>query len=153
MAGIRLEELAELCSPAGGIVRTIPLGFIDTGGCALPVYPNAGVLQELFGSDNPIIPVRSEQALEMHFAAATVVPVTIRNLREAADWLGDEIDDPIGAEIYVLVATAGYLRSLALDGGRRLSASIDEMMTEGGLSSQIVAHLEQAGAMAPLYSG
>ncbi len=153
MAGIRLDELAEMCSPASGIVRTIPLGFIETGGCPLPVYPNAEVLQELFGADNPIIPVRSEQDLQTHFAAATVVPVTIRTLREAADWLGDEIDDPIGAETYVLAATAGYLRSLPLDGRGRLSASIDEMMTEGGLSSQIITHLEQARAMAALSEG
>jgi len=153
MAGIRLEELAELCSPADGIVRMIPLGFIETGGCPLPVYPNAEVLQGLFGADNPIIPVRTEQDLQTHFAAATVVPVAVRTLREAADWLGDEIENPIGAETYVLAATAGYLRSLPLDGRGRLSASIDEMMTEGGLTSQIITHLEQVGAMAAISSG
>lgn len=36
MAGISLEALGAACAPARDIIMTIPLGYLEKGGCPLP---------------------------------------------------------------------------------------------------------------------
>jgi pyrroline-5-carboxylate reductase len=47
MAGIPLAELSRLSAPATDITATIPLGFLEQGGCPLAACPSAGVLPDL----------------------------------------------------------------------------------------------------------
>ncbi len=153
MAGLPLAELVELCAPARDLTLLIPLPFIESGGCPLPVYPESSLLVELFEPDNAVIPVATEEAFQQHFAAATAAPITIRTLREVADWLGERSGGPNAAEVYVVTLVAGYLCQIGTDGNGRLSESLDEMVTAGGLSSQIVTQLDDAGAFAALHDG
>ena len=44
MAGVPRAELQQLCAPATEFTQTIPLGYLETGGCPLPAYPDADVL-------------------------------------------------------------------------------------------------------------
>ena len=153
MAGVSLAELTDLCAPATQINLAIPLSFIERGGCPLPVYPASPELEALFGSENPVITVSSEDALSQHFAAATMVPVTLALLGAAADWLGVRTGDRRAAEIYVATLLAGALRDLPKDGANRFAEAVHGLATEGGLSAQIIDHMRDAGVIASLGEG
>ncbi|MEM8598209.1 MAG: NAD(P)-binding domain-containing protein, partial [Pseudomonadota bacterium] len=78
MAGVPMADLAAWCAPATDISITIPLGFLETGGCPLAVYPHGRTLEPLFGAVNPVIEVASEAALNAHFAVCAMVPGLLR---------------------------------------------------------------------------
>ena len=153
MAGVPMADLRSYCAPAATISMTIPLSFIEAGGCPLPVYPACPDLDRLFGPENPVIPVRSEAALGQHFAAATMIPVSMLLLEEAAGWLGEQSGDMLSAEQYVAALLSGYLARLPKDGNGRFSEAVEELATEGGISAQIVAHLRDTGVLKNLRDG
>ncbi len=153
MASVPMADLRQLCAPAAEISMTIPLSFIEAGGCPLPVYPACPHLQRLFEPENPVIPVRSEAALGQHFAAATMIPVTMLLLEEAARWLGEQCGDMRAAEIYVAALLSGYLAEVPQDGNGRFSEAVEELATEGGISAQIVNHLRDADVLVNLRDG
>ncbi len=153
MAGVMLADVAKYCAPASKVCLTIPLSFIESGGCPLPVFPASAELEALFGPENPVLAVSSEAALSQHFAAATMVPVTLALLGEAAEWLGERTGDRGVAEIYVATLIAGALRELPKDGRSRFAEAVDGLATEGGLSAQILDHMRAAGITAALGDG
>ena len=141
MAGVPAAALADWCAPATDISITIPLGFVEAGGCPLAVYPRAAPLEALFGARNPIFPVSSEAALNSHFAICALVPGLLAMLETGADWLAKETGDPNGAERYTTQIMAGFLNAMA-QGAGRLKAEKDALATEGTISLMMVEALE-----------
>ena len=97
MADISLEEVARLTAPAQPPCVTIPLPFIEQGGCPLPVYPQSAVLEQLFGDENPIIVVDTEAAIAPHFAATAILSTTMKQLDTVSGWLSGHTGNAIGA--------------------------------------------------------
>ncbi|SFB83998.1 NAD(P)-binding domain-containing protein [Tropicimonas isoalkanivorans] len=138
--------LRTLCAPATDLVQTVPLGFVEAGGCPLAAYGNDRLLAELFGPENPVIKVGSESALNAHFAICAMVPGLLDLMATGAGWLGDKTGDPTGAEVFTTQLVAGFLA--AMDKGRagRLAEERDALGTEGTLSLQMVETLRREGA-------
>lgn len=153
MVDVGLAELGELCGPATSFTITIPLPFIARGDCPLPVYPDNGVLRELFGEKNPIIPLADEAAMNPHFAASAMCSVIFSQLRTASDWLSAHTGDAAGAEIYFASLIGGYLADTPKDGADRLGAALASLNTEGGLNQTLREHMRAAGANAALTAG
>jgi len=151
MAGVSMAEMAEVCAPVTDFSATIPLSFIQDGGCPLPVYPSAEPLQSLFGADNPVLPVASEHALNQHFAASTLLSAVLGVMETGADWLGDVTGDRVSAEIYVASLLAGYLADISKDGQGRLAEAKWGLATEGTLNLQMVDGLKQGGVETVLH--
>jgi len=144
MAGISLGELGRLCAPATDIVSTIPLGFLERGGCPLAACPSAGVLAELFEPENPVVAVPDEAGLNAHFAICALVPGFLDMMDSAAGWLGQRTGDPGKAEFYTTELVSGFLAAM----GRRegaLSHARDALATEGTISLQMTAALRERG--------
>ncbi|MGB0507292.1 MAG: NAD(P)-binding domain-containing protein [Pikeienuella sp.] len=153
MVDVGLSELAELCTPASSFTITIPLPFIARGNCPLPVYPDNGVLRDLFGEANPIIPLADEAAMNPHFAASAMCSVIFSQLSTASDWLANHTGDATGAEIYVASLIGGYLADTPKDGADRLGAAIASLNTDGGLNQTLREHMRSAGANDALTAG
>ena len=145
MAGVPRAQLQKLCAPATHFTQTIPLGFLETGGCPLPAYPNADVLASLFAPENPVFAVPSEQALNLHFAICALVPGILDILATGADWLGDATGDAESAEFYATQMVGGFLSSLPRGDAGRLATERDALATEGTLSQQMVEALRASG--------
>jgi len=152
MAEIGLEELAGLIGETRELCVTIPMPFIDAGGCPLAVYPQSPVLTALFGGENTIIPVPSEAALRPHFAATAVTSTLLKELIVARDWLARHTGSREAAERYMLLLESGYLHALAEAGGG-LDDAVGHLATAGGLNAQLLAHMEAAGTMEALEQG
>jgi pyrroline-5-carboxylate reductase len=146
MAGVSMEDLASLCTPASDICMTIPLGYLEAGGCPLAVFPGAEPLAGLFGAANPVIPVTSEAALNSHFAVCAMVPGLLAMLEAGSDWLARRTGDADAAERYTTELAAGFLAAMEKGAGR-LGVEKNELATEGTLSLMMVEALENAGAL------
>lgn len=144
MAGVAMARLQALCAPATDFTMTIPMGFLEQGGCPLAAYPGAGPLDGLFGAKNPVIPVTSEAALAQHFAVAALVPGMLDLLAHGVDWLSARTGDGVGAERYVTQMMAGFLAALPDDGQGHLARERDALATQGSLSLMMVDGLRRA---------
>lgn len=150
MAGVTLAELAEFCAPAVRINLTIPLPFIESGGCPLPVFPASPELEALFGGENQVLTVPSEAALTLFFAATAMLATTLALLERTSEWLGEGIGDKRIAEIYIAKLLSGIMRDLPTDGADRFAEGIRGLATKGGLNEQVLNHMRDAGAMTAL---
>ena len=153
MVDLSHNQLQTLCAPASDISITIPLPFIATGGCPLPVFPDTGSVRELFGAANPILPVQSEQALNAHFAATAMASVTLAQMQTVSNWLSEQINDPSSAEQYVISMLAGYTKQLPLDGENQIAQALTALSTEGGLNATLRQHMDDAGTQTALTTG
>jgi pyrroline-5-carboxylate reductase len=149
MAGVPMAELRRLCAPAGNTSATIPLGFLEQGGCPLPVLGPSADLRALFGETNPVIEVATEVALNRHFAICAMVPGMLAMLETGARWLGTATGDAEAAELYTAQLMRGFLAASEPRLGGLVTAR-DELATEGTLSLHMVESLEDSGALASL---
>lgn len=146
MAAVSQNQLSELCAPASDIVQTIPLGFLQTGGCPLAAYGNDRLLAELFEPENPVIKVTDEAALNAHFAICAMVPGLLDLMATGAGWLADQTGDKNGAEFYTTQLMSGFLATLQTGPAGQLAAQRDALATEGTLSLQMTDTLRSGGA-------
>ncbi|MCY3769841.1 MAG: NAD(P)-binding domain-containing protein [Gammaproteobacteria bacterium] len=153
MADIGLPEVSELIAPAQHPCVTIPLPFIETGGCPLPVYPRSRILEVLFGQENTIIPQSSEEDMGPHFAATAILSVLMAQLDCTRRWLESKAGNPEDAEIYVASLVSGYLGSLQKDGKERFVEAMKDLSTKGGLNTQLLGHHQDAGLLEVLENG
>lgn len=145
MADISLAEVADLVAPAVNPAVTIPLPFIASGGCPLPVFPASEVLAVLFGDENEVITVAAEAAMGPHFAATAVLSHTMKQLDTVAGWLASHAGNRQDAERYVAGLVSGYLGVLAKDGNGRFREAMEELSTEGGLNNQLRGIISDSG--------
>ena len=153
MAGVRFEALRQAVAPATRLAITIPMPFVEQGGCPLPVYPDGDVLAALLGERNAVIPVASEEQLAPFWAAAGSVLTVLAELRTISTWLGEQIDDAAAAERYVASLYGGTLHALDKDGAARLDAAIDDIAIEGGFNATFHDRIAGTGLHDDLRAG
>jgi pyrroline-5-carboxylate reductase len=146
MAGVPMAEIAAACAPVRDVSVTIPYGFIENGGCPLPVVGDPGVVQALFGARNPVLPQADEAALNHHFAASTMVAAALGLLEEGAGWLAGKTGSPEAAEIYVSNLVTGVLNGLSRDRAGELHDEKMALATPNTLNLQMVEGLAVRGA-------
>ena len=153
MADISLAEVCDLIGPAHNPCVTIPLPFIETGNCPLPVYPDSALLEQIFGDENPIILLESEEHMGPHFAATAILSTMMAQLNCAGSWLGNKTGSLVNAEIYVASLVSGYLNTVPKDGNNRFLEVMQDLSTEGGLNTQLLNHNRSAGMLTTLNAG
>lgn len=153
MAGVSFADLGSACAPASQFSATIPYGFIEAGGCPLPVAGDIGAMQTLFGADNHVIPVAQESHLQSYFAASALMSGVLGLLEKGAGWLGQQTGDQGAAEKYLSALAGGFLWHGTFEQDGRLAGEKWALATPNTLNRQMVDGLEGAGAfdgLAPL---
>ena len=145
MADVSLAQVREWCAPASEICITIPLPFVATGGCPLPVYPASPVLEELFGADNLVLPQPNEDALTAHFAACATASVVMTELRAASEWLAGFTGNSAAAEAYLITAFSGFFAGMSPGEPNQFAQVLQGLSLEGGLNATLRAKVEQGG--------
>ena len=152
MAAVTRAQLGELCAPASDMVQTIPLGFLEQGGCPLAAFGNDALLGDLFAPENPIVKVADEAGLNAHFAICAMVPGILDLMATGADWLATQTGDADAAEFFTTQLLAGFLDTMAKTQAGCLARERDALATEGTLSLQMTQSLQSGGAHAALTS-
>ena len=153
MVDVSHTVLRDLCFPVQDIEITIPLPFVATGTCPLPVYPMATNVAELFGAKNPVFAVKTETGLNAHFAATAMASAAFSQAQTAAQWLGELTDDNQAAEQYIIAMLGGFFTGLPQDGQGRLADALAALNTEGGLNQTLREHMRQRGVLDDLCDG
>ncbi len=153
MADVSMQEVESLIRPAKNCCITIPLPFIVTGGCPLPVYPASPCLEQLFGAENQIITVASELNIGPYFAVTAILSTLMAQLECTSQWLGTETGNLQNAEVYVASLVSGFLGAMEKDGAGRFMEALDDLSTEGGLNTQLLNHNRNGGVITQLESG
>lgn len=146
MAGVSLAQLGALCAPASDITVTIPLGFLEKGGCPLPACPSDTVLRDLFAPENPVFAVRDEAAFNQHFAVCAFVPGMLDMMASAAAWLALKSGDELQAETYTHQLLSGFLDSISTNNIGFLKYERDALATDGTISLMMTSGLWEKGA-------
>ncbi|WP_299944078.1 NAD(P)-binding domain-containing protein [uncultured Ruegeria sp.] len=146
MAAVPQSQLLTLCAPVSDFVQTIPLGFLQTGGCPLAAYGNDRLLTELFEPENPVVKVADEAALNAHFAICAMVPGFLDLMATGAEWLADQTGDKDKAEFYITQLMSGFLATMHKGQAGQLAAERDALATDGTLSLQMTDTLQSEGA-------
>ncbi|WP_298917590.1 NAD(P)-binding domain-containing protein [uncultured Roseobacter sp.] len=149
MAGVSLSRLRTLCAPASKIVATIPLGYLEQGGCPLPACPDAQLLGALFAPGNPVFAVADERALNMHFAVCAMLPGVLDLMATGAQWLAEDTGDAAQSDFYAAQLIGGYLGAMTKEAGA-LARERDALATKGTISLQMTQSLRAAGTHAAL---
>lgn len=145
MAGVPLARLQKECAPATDITLTIPLGYLEQGGCPLPACPRAASLAALFEPENTVIEVPDETAFNMHFAVCAFVPGVLDLIATASEWLAEQTGDADQAARYTKALLTGFLTQLPDGGAETVARERDALATEGTLSLQMTQGLREAG--------
>lgn len=150
MSGVTISEITQACAPVTEVSVTIPIGFLEFGGCPLPVAGDPAVLQALLGDDNPILPQSNEAALNDHFAASALLSGVLEFMETGAAWLAGQTGDPDMAEIYVSNLVTGFLRDMPRTAQGDMAAAKWALATPGTLNLQMVDGLRAANAFEDL---
>ncbi len=146
MAGVGLDALRAVCAPVTEISSTIPYGFIEDGGCPLPVAGNPEAMQTLFGVQNPVMPVAHESQLIHYFAASSLMSGVLGLLEVTSGWLGRHTGDSAAAELYTSSLAGGFLWHGSFQETGALARAKWDLATPGTLNRQMVEGLEGVGA-------
>ncbi len=146
MAAVSANQLSRLCAPATDFVQTIPLGFLQLGGCPLAAHGNDRLLADLFEPENPVVAVDDERALNAHSAICAMVPGMLDLMATGANWLAEVTGDPDASEFYTTQLISGFLSTMEKGDAGRLAQERDALATEGTLSLQMTEALKSASA-------
>ena len=144
MANVSLVAIQRQVMPASDICMTIPIGFLERGGCPLPAFPSVEPLNSLFGPENPVIELSEEAQIADHFAASALLSATLTVMKDGADWLGEQTGNPAGAETYVASLMAGFLRDVPKDGQGRVLEARSGLASPNTLNRAVVDAMEEA---------
>ncbi len=150
MADVSVASLLDATSPAKDISVTIPIGFLERGGCPLPAFPKAEPLASLFSPENPVIELSEESQIADHFAASALLSAALTVMKDGADWLGEQTGNPVGAETYVASLIAGFMRDVPKDGQGRILEERSALASPNTLNRAVVDAMEQAGTRATI---
>ena len=145
MAGVDRATLQTLCAPAQDFTQTIPLGFLEQGGCPLACLGNDALLASLFAPENPVVNLADEPALNAHFAICALVPGLLDLMTTGADWLAGKTGSPQSG-FYTAQLVSGFLAAMAKDSPDKLAGARDALATPGTLSLQMTDALRSGGA-------
>lgn len=146
MAGVSRQELETLCAPCTDFVQTIPIGFLESGGCPLPAFGNDALLSRLFAPENPVIAVASQAGLNAHFALCAFLPGVLDLMATGAQWLGQQTGDVKSAEFYTAQLLSGFLADMPKQKAGQLARERDALATAGTLSLQMTSGLRDGNA-------
>ena len=144
MANVPISAVQKAVAPASDVSVTIPIGFLERGGCPLPVFPRAEPLASLFGPENPIILMSDEAQAAAHFAGSALLSAVLTVMKDGADWLGTQTGNPAGADTYFASLMAGFLRDVPKDGQGRILEARSGLASPNTLNRAVVDAMEAA---------
>lgn len=144
VAGVRLELLQDWTSPAGRVVRVIPLPQAARGQSLTAMYPDTAVARELFGRVGGVLVPSQEETLDAFSAATATFAAHLDYLTTIANWLVVHGVDHGTATAYTM-HIFGQLGQSLLERTDSLATLTEEHMTPGGINEQLMTDLRSDG--------
>ena len=147
MAGATLEEADAMVRPARAVAIMMPFPNIAKGGSAIMMLGDDGLVSEIFGARNQVFALRDQAEMEAYLCAQALVSPVTRLVSDAADWLGERVEDRAQGEAFLRVLVASNLME------SECGPLIEALNTPGGYNQRLRLHMEASGMGAALKSG
>ncbi|CUI63589.1 NAD(P)-binding domain-containing protein [Cognatishimia activa] len=144
MAELNEAELQQICAPATLITRTIPYGFVEQGGCPLPVWGDVALINALFGPDNTVLAMPEEAGLNAILTSAAVIAGQLDMLNTIAQWTNAKLGDQAVSETYIKTLVQGFLTTMPTHAGA-LGEERDALCLPRSLNGHFRDNLRDAG--------
>jgi pyrroline-5-carboxylate reductase len=143
MAGVSIEELAQLVAPATDLARVIPLPSVARREGITPVHPPNAAATALFDRLGESVEIADATAFEAFSASTATIAAHFAYLSAITAWLASQgIPEP-AATRYVASMFAGLAEPTR--SGEDFERLAREHATAGGLNEQFRNELENAG--------
>lgn len=144
MAGVPFAQIERAVAPVSDISITVPIGFLERGGCPLPVYPKPEPLTSLFGPENPVIAMTQEGHIADHFAGSALLSAVLTVMQDGSEWLAERTGNAAGADTYYASLLAGFLRDVPKDAQARILEARTGLASPKTLNRRVVDAMETA---------
>lgn len=144
LTGITLAQLAEWATPAGQVVRVIPLPTAARGNSLTLMYPDNVVARDLFDRVGGLVVPNDESTLDVFQTATATFAAHLDYLATIAQWLADHGVDHDDATAYTR-HVFGQLGQTLLHRTDSFAALTDAHMTPGGINEQVLTDLRRDG--------
>lgn len=148
IAGLKAETFGEWTGVTG-LVRAIPLPFVEDHRCVTPIFPDDPAIAQIFRTLGQCLPCTSLHEYDTYAAGSALMGSYFGLMEAAQGWM---VEQGVGAE-----AAAAYLRGLfgsLGDVARANPASLPELRaahsTKGGLNELVFTQMTKAGGMIAL---
>ena len=147
MAGADMAQLADLVAPATAAAIMVPFPGIAQGGSPVMMLGDVDLVTGLFGPRNTVYALASEDELAGYICAQAVLSPAVKMVAEAAQWLGERVQDTEQGE--------GFLRHLVGSSllGSDCAPLLTALNTPGGYNQRLRQHMEESGMGASLQQG
>lgn len=147
MAGATLKEVAALVAPAHAAAIMIPFPGIAQGGSPILGYGDTDLLHEVFGARNTVFALESEAELTAYNCAQAVLSPAVRMVADAAEWLGERVENSTQAEAFLRALVGSSLS------GSDCATLLSALDTPGGYNQRLRNHMNESGMGAALVKG
>ncbi len=158
MADMDIQEVARLVAPAKIEALMIPFPCIALGGSPVLCQPWSAALEALFGDDNRIFSIESDEALHAYMSAQAVLSPVVKLLSETQVWLAARLEaagqgDALGSEAFLRQLIGGSLLAAPLRRPGVLKGLLADLSTPGGFNAELRDKLGEAGSYEALQAG
>lgn len=147
MANATLAEADAMVHPAQVVALMMPFPGIAHGGSPIMMQGDVGLVDALFGARNSIFPLKTSQEMAAYLCAQAVLSPVARLVNDAAQWLGERVDDPQQGEAFLRTLVAANLSN------QDSAALIEALNTPGGYNQHLRMHMEDSGMRETLRAG
>lgn len=138
VAGISIEQLQAIVSPAKKIHRIIPMPPIEIGVGPIPVFPPSPILELLLGRIGTVISVKDEDHFSTFSASSALMATFFELVATNARWIESKGVSRQQSAMY----SASLFHALALLARdldpQELQSISQECLTAGGLNEQVL---------------
>jgi pyrroline-5-carboxylate reductase len=147
MAGVTLDGLAPLTSPADPVAVMLPFPGIAKGGSPIIAMGQMELINDLFAPQNSVYSVENEAELNAYLCAQAVLSPAVKLVADAAQWIAPKVSDPAQAEDFLRVLVGSNLMS------NDLVPLLQALSSPGGYNARLREHMDAEGMQAALAHG
>lgn len=147
IAGLSLDALAPLISPAAPVATMLPFPGIAKGGSPIIALGQTDLIDAIFGANNSVYAVANDTELTAYLCAQAVLSPAVKLVADAARWIAPQVGDPQQAEDFLRVLVGSSL--MAND----LAPLLQALNTPGGYNARLREHMDAAGTPQALAKG
>jgi pyrroline-5-carboxylate reductase len=143
MAGVSVEEIKLLASPAREVSRAIPLPSVARRNGITPIHPPSEAAKALFDRLGETIALRDVNAFDALSASTATIAAHFAYLNTISQWLVSYNIPEQAARRYVASTFAGL--ATALGSGQDFEKLVRDHTTPGGINELFLTILNEAG--------
>lgn len=147
IAGIGLDDLAELVAPARAAAIMLPFPGIEQGGSPVLALGDTALVDRLFGGRNSVFALQGADELATYLCAQAVLSPAIALVSGAADWMAARGTDRVAGEAFLRALVGSSLI------GGDCRTMLEALNTPDGYNQRLRQHMAGAGMASDLTRG